>query len=133
VLQDVWLRIAEMPDDGDSIKNVRSYLFRMIYHAWIDILRAANRFTFVDPSRFDRFPALTNPQQKVKNTEIDLAILAKNLTEDQTALLTLKLSGIKPWQIAEILGCPVGRVYRHLENIRRKLDTAYERWQRSDS
>jgi RNA polymerase sigma-70 factor (ECF subfamily) len=132
LMQRLFLKLAQKPGLLRGVANLRSYLFRMAYHLFIDWKRAEGRWTEwneVEEEPVACFEAGGGPDGETLRREMEKAL--GNLPEEQRVIVVLRLW--HEWgfaEMAEMLGLPAGTVasrYRYgIDKLQAQLRLYYE-------
>lgn len=133
--QEIKLKLWKMVRRGKSIRNLKSYLGRMVYTTALDVIaKRRNHVSLDDLPAEGRSSALVDvegpgPDALAERGQMRDRILAavEGLPERRRAVLRLHLTGAGVEQMAGLLGWSSNRVrhllYRGLGDVRKKLET----------
>lgn len=123
VLHDFYLRVCEHARDLRDSNSTRTWLYRVLYSAVMDHLRAKRRQSNV----IDLLGAQIQPSIEVSNTDRSsfAEILARLKPEYSDILLRLQVRADTPWEAAADLGTTANNVRVRHFRARAALRDAY--------
>jgi RNA polymerase sigma-70 factor (ECF subfamily) len=132
ITSDTFMRVW-MAADRIRQPTVKSYLFTIARHVYIDLLRRAARHTQLDEKMPDgRISAQTHMEQSEEVRAV-LAALQQLPEMDRTVLLLRTLEEMPYEEIAETLGIPVVTAKVKVHRARLKLMQTRKAWRESDT
>ncbi len=129
LVQDLLIRLFEKEIDFNNIENPHAWLFRSLYHQFIDNYRKNSRLPIenrdfesediIDSMHHDDSPHIIH-EQNLSSKMLHNAI--STLNPDQQALIALHdIEGHTLTEISEILETPVGTLKSRLHRARQSL------------
>jgi RNA polymerase sigma-70 factor (ECF subfamily) len=132
--QEVLLKIWKMASHGKKIRNLKSYLWRVVYTTALDIMeKRMNEISleeymeFSSPALSSRLNDLVTWRPKIETTELKwhMENIIESLPENRRLVLKLHLAGMDLEETAEFLRWTHHKVrhlfYRGLEDLREKI------------
>ena len=121
--QETFLRLYVALRDGDDIRSVRGWVFRVAHNFGLKSREKRGRLQAMDPD-FESFPsAADNPEKSVIESErranLDSAI--RELSPQQRQCLHLRAEGLRYHEIADAIGISISSVAVFLRRAVSKL------------
>ena len=107
IMQDLFLKLYTSPPTS-SVKNIRSWIFRMAYNLALDALRKKSHSELQSD-----YPSFSLPIEEEVGLRCDLERALYQLSAEEREIVTLHLSAELSFQeIARIMGMSLPAVYR---------------------
>lgn len=128
IVQEAFLRLIRALDEGQTIQNVRSWVFRVAHNLAIKRIKSRQFVAPLDERSWEELAqtladAGPNPEENALRRErlarLHAALARLNLQEREC--LHLRLKGLRYREIAEILGIGVSTVAEALARVIAKL------------
>ena len=133
LLQELFISLAKRPEQLNTVRNEREYLFRKAHNLGVDLIRRRETRNRVHEAAgqepIELFTPVQDPDEAEYKRELTAAL--GELPPDQRAVVHLKLwEGLTFEAIAETLEIPLNTAasrYRYgLEKLRERLRPLYE-------
>jgi RNA polymerase sigma-70 factor (ECF subfamily) len=128
ITQDVFLQLYRCLLDGQNVRNVRAWIFRVAHNCAINRTASRKYFVPMDAEIWDRITALRSdpgldPEQLVLEEEKHLRLLEafRSLSSLQQQCLLLRAEGFRYEHIAGVVGASISNVAQSLHRGIRKL------------
>lgn len=128
LVQDVLTKLYGRQDDLERVKALRPWLFRVLYHAYVDLIRRQGRSpqTVYDEAVYDAQPenAEHAPEERCQQAELRSMLnrAITQLTQDERALIELHLvQGHTLHELAETFDKPLGTIKAKVHRAKAKL------------
>lgn len=128
IVQEAFLRLYRLLRAGQSVRDVRSWIFRVSHNLAVDQQRGRRFISPVEPSFWDEFSqhrpdARPNPEQTLifQEKQEKLEAILVQLSPQQRQCLLLRVEGFRHREIAEILAVTVPTVTESLRRCIKKL------------
>lgn len=123
LVQDALVKVFSRPRRNWNTQTCEAYVRKAILNAYLDQTRRRRRWLAALPQLAEQPPA---SQTAAAELRADLMRLLRELSPRQRACVVLFYYEDRPLsEIADVLGCGVGTVKRHLDDARSRL---HERW-----
>ncbi len=135
IKQEVNLKIWKAISSGKNIKNLRSYLWKVVYTTALDFINGRMRYVNVEKDREFYITDCLHESEEISIGSLlekkqSIAVLMKaieTLTQNRRIVLKLSLKGMKIIEIAQFLGWSQSKVnhlyYRGLEDLKKRMKT----------
>lgn len=122
LVQDVLIKLAESPDQLESIRELKPWLIKVMHNRYIDLCRHNQAAPF-DHTPLDELsvPDRTSDLENFSIREDIESSLEKLSSEQRDTVILHDVQGRSETEVAAILGSSVGTIKSRLHRARRKI------------